>query len=50
MAAATAAGAQAQQAYSATLFARRVALAREACPEQHEHDGQGPSHTISSTA
>jgi hypothetical protein len=36
MAAASAAGAQAQQAYSATLFARRVALARETCPEGHE--------------
>lgn len=36
MAAASAAGTQAQQAYSATLFARRVALAREACPEEYE--------------
>lgn len=34
--AASAAGAQAQQAYSSSLFARRVALAREVCPEGHE--------------
>jgi len=37
MAAASAAGTQAQQAYNATLLARRVALAREAIPEEHEH-------------
>jgi pimeloyl-ACP methyl ester carboxylesterase len=36
IAAASAAGAQAQQAYQATAFARRVALAREACPEENE--------------
>lgn len=36
VAAATAAGAQAQQAYAASAFARRVALAREACPEEFE--------------
>jgi pimeloyl-ACP methyl ester carboxylesterase len=36
LAAAAAAGAQAQQAYANTEFARRVALAREACPEENE--------------
>ena len=36
VAAATAAGAQAKQAYAATAVARRVALAREACPEEFE--------------
>lgn len=36
VAAAAAAGAQAQQAYAASEIARRVALAREACPEEHE--------------
>lgn len=36
IAAATAAGGRAQQAYNATDFARRVALAREAIPEEHE--------------
>lgn len=36
IAAASAAGAQAQQAYAATELARRVALAREACPEEYE--------------
>lgn len=36
VAVATAAGAQAQQAYNATELARRVALAREACPEEYE--------------
>jgi pimeloyl-ACP methyl ester carboxylesterase len=36
VAAATAAGGRAQQAYAATDFARRVALAREAIPEEHE--------------
>ena len=34
--AAAAAGAQAQQAYATSEFARRVALAREACPEEFE--------------
>ncbi len=34
--AAAAAGAQAQQAYANSEFARRVALAREICPEEHE--------------
>ncbi len=36
LAAASAAGAQAQQRYAATELARRVALAREACPEEFE--------------
>lgn len=36
VAAAAAAGGRAQQAYSATDFARRVALAREAIPQEHE--------------
>lgn len=36
MAAATAAGGRAQQAYAGTLFARRVALAREVCPQEFE--------------
>ncbi len=36
VAAASAAGTQAQQAYTNSAFARRVALAREACPEEHE--------------
>jgi pimeloyl-ACP methyl ester carboxylesterase len=36
IAAASAAGAQAQQAYAATELARRIALAREACPEEYE--------------
>jgi pimeloyl-ACP methyl ester carboxylesterase len=36
IAAATAAGGRAQQAYNATDFARRVALAREAIPEERE--------------
>ena len=36
MAAAAAAGAQAQQAYANSEFARRVALAREVCPEEFE--------------
>lgn len=36
VAAATAAGVQAQQAYAATALARRLALAREACPEEYE--------------
>lgn len=36
VAAASAAGAQAQQAYAASDFARRLALAREAIPEEHE--------------
>lgn len=36
LAAASAAGAQAQQAYGSSEFARRVALAREACPEEFE--------------
>jgi pimeloyl-ACP methyl ester carboxylesterase len=36
VAAAAAVGAQAQQAYAASGLARRVALAREACPEEHE--------------
>lgn len=36
VAAAAAAGAQAQQAYADSEFARRVALAREDCPEEHE--------------
>ncbi|PLK24782.1 alpha/beta hydrolase [Porphyrobacter sp. TH134] len=36
VAAATAAGAQAQQAFAASAFVRRVALAREACPEEFE--------------
>lgn len=36
IAAASAAGAQAQQAYANTEFARRVALAREACPQEFE--------------
>lgn len=31
-----AAGSQAQQAYAATAIARRVALAREVCPQEHE--------------
>jgi pimeloyl-ACP methyl ester carboxylesterase len=31
-----AAGAQAQQAYAASQFARRVALAREVCPDEHQ--------------
>ncbi len=36
IAAAAAAGAQAQQAYASSEFARRVALAREVCPEEFE--------------
>jgi pimeloyl-ACP methyl ester carboxylesterase len=36
LAAASAAGAQAQQAYAASKFARRVALAREVIPTEHE--------------
>jgi pimeloyl-ACP methyl ester carboxylesterase len=36
LSAAAAVGAQAQQAYAATGLARRVALAREAIPEEHE--------------
>ncbi|MFM7377321.1 MAG: alpha/beta hydrolase, partial [Erythrobacter sp.] len=36
VAAAAAAGGRAQQAYAATELARRVALAREAIPEEHE--------------
>jgi pimeloyl-ACP methyl ester carboxylesterase len=36
IAAASAAGAQAQQVYAATELARRVALAREVCPQEHE--------------
>ena len=36
IAAASAAGAQAQQAYAASELARRIALAREACPEEFE--------------
>ena len=36
MAAASAAGAQAQQAYAASEFARRMALAREVIPTEHE--------------
>ncbi len=36
LAAATAAGAQAQQAYAGTELARRVSLAREVCPEEFE--------------
>jgi pimeloyl-ACP methyl ester carboxylesterase len=36
MAAAVAAGGRAQQAYAATELARRVALAREACPEEYQ--------------
>jgi pimeloyl-ACP methyl ester carboxylesterase len=36
LAVAAAAGAQAQQAYAASAFARRVALAREAIPEEFE--------------
>jgi pimeloyl-ACP methyl ester carboxylesterase len=36
IAAAAAAGAQAQQAYASSEFARRVALAREVCPEEYE--------------
>lgn len=36
VAAAAAAGAQAQQAYETSEFARRVALAREICPEENE--------------
>lgn len=36
MAAAAAAGAGARQAYAASAFARRVALAREVIPEEHE--------------
>ncbi|WP_086608918.1 esterase/lipase family protein [Erythrobacter donghaensis] len=36
IAAASAAGAQAQQAYAATALARRVALAREVIPVEHE--------------
>jgi len=36
VAAASAAGGRAQQAYAATGLARRVALAREACPEEYE--------------
>ena len=36
LAAASAAGAQAQQAYAATALARRVALAREVIPVEHE--------------
>ncbi len=36
LAAASAAGAQAQQAYGGTEFARRLALAREVCPEENE--------------
>jgi pimeloyl-ACP methyl ester carboxylesterase len=36
LAAASAAGAQAQQAYAGTDFARRVALAREVIPEEYE--------------
>jgi hypothetical protein len=36
VAAAAAVGVQAQQAYNATDFARRVALARETCPEECE--------------
>jgi pimeloyl-ACP methyl ester carboxylesterase len=37
VAAAVAAGGRAQQAYAATELARRVALAREAIPEEHEN-------------
>lgn len=36
MAAASNAGLRAQQAYAATQIARRVALAREVCPQEHE--------------
>lgn len=36
MAAASAAGAQAQQAYAGSAFARRIALAREVCPEEFQ--------------
>ena len=36
MAAAAAASAQAQQAYEASEFGRRVALAREVIPQEHE--------------
>lgn len=36
IAAASAAGGRAQQAYAATELARRVALAREACPEEYQ--------------
>ena len=36
MAAAAAAGGRAQQAYAATALARRVALAREECPEEYQ--------------
>ncbi len=36
LAAATAAGGRAQQAYAASEFAHRVALARETCPEEFE--------------
>lgn len=36
LAAATAAGGRAQQAYDATEFAHRVALAREVCPQEYE--------------
>ena len=36
LAAATAAGGRAQQAYAATQFAHRVALAREVCPQEYE--------------
>lgn len=36
VAAATAAGAEARQAYGSTEFARRMALAREVCPQEHE--------------
>ena len=36
IAAATAAGGRAQQAYAATEFAHRVALARETCPQEFE--------------
>ncbi len=36
MAAASNAGQRAQQAYAATQIARRVALAREACPQEYE--------------
>jgi pimeloyl-ACP methyl ester carboxylesterase len=36
LAAAASVGVQAQQAYAATELARRVALAREACPEENE--------------
>lgn len=36
VAAAAAAGAEARQAYEASEFARRVSLAREICPEEHE--------------